>query len=126
MSTSVPSWASSTTTATLVVEGQATGIRVWTARTRQERNTGLLGTDDLAGSLWITRCNWVHTVGMRYSIDVVYLTGHGRVISVRTMRPGRIGLPRLRAAAVLELPSGWASETGINRGAIVAATTSTP
>lgn len=116
-----PTWAPADAPEVLSIDGQPTGISLWTAQTRQQRNTGLLGTDDLAGSLWITRCNWVHTIGMRYSIDVVYLSRRGRVVAVRTMPPGRIGLPRLRATAVLELPAGLAQRQGITRGVALAA-----
>lgn len=121
MSITVPVWAAGATAEdTLVVDGRDTGVPVWTARTRHERNRGLLGTDGLSGGLWITRCNAVHCVGMRYAIDVVYLTGRGRVLSVRTMRPGRIGRPRFTAAATLELPAGRAGQLGVRRGSVLA------
>lgn len=90
------------------------------ARSAQERRQGLRGTDSLAGALWITRCAAVHCIGMRYPIDVVHVTRRGQVLCVRLMRPGSIGLPRLRAYAVLELPAGWAARLGISTGAAVA------
>lgn len=76
------------------------------ARTRRERMRGLrgvprLGPDD---GLLFPRCRAVHTFGMRIPITVVYLAGDGRVLRSVRMRPRRIGLPRLRARHVLELP----------------------
>ncbi|WP_240646171.1 DUF192 domain-containing protein [Georgenia sp. SYP-B2076] len=83
------------------------------------RRQGLLGTDGLDGLLWIERCSSVHTFGMRYPIDVAYLTRSGRVLDVATMRPGRAGLPRLRARSVLEAPAGVMAGLGVRPGADV-------
>lgn len=120
MSIAAPVWASQQAKASLVVNGQDTGVPLWTARSKRERRQGLRGTDTLAGALWITRCAAVHCIGMRYPIDVVHVTRRGRVLCVRLMRPGSIGLPRLGAYAVLELPAGWATRLGISTGAAVA------
>lgn len=109
-------WAEGQAGQTLVVNGVDSGVPLWVADRRRERRIGLLGTDDLDGALWITRCSSVHCVGMRYTIDVVHVTRTGRVLSVRSMPPGRVGLPRLRAAAVVELPAGQAARLGIEPG----------
>lgn len=69
--TTTPTWApSGASPEVLVNNGKATDIPLWRARKRKERNTGLLGTGGLAGDLWIEHCNWIHTFGMRYDIDV--------------------------------------------------------
>lgn len=104
----------------LTVDGQDTGLALWTARTRRERNIGLLGTDSIDGALWITRCNWVHCFRMRHTIDVVYVGRRGKVIAVTTMSPNRMGMPRLLATAVVEMRQGDASRLGIRRGSILA------
>lgn len=71
----------------LVVDGTPVAP-LWVASTRDERNTGLLGTDGLPeGAVWIERCGNVHTVGMRYPIDVVFLSRGGRVASVAALAP---------------------------------------
>ena len=55
--------------------------------------------------LLIPRCRSVHTVGMRFPIDVVFLDGEGGEIGrVRGLEPCRLAADR-RAAAVLELPA---------------------
>ena len=38
-----------------------------------ERNRGLLGREALQPNqgLWITHCNSVHTIGMKYALDLV-------------------------------------------------------
>lgn len=106
------------TSARLRVDAQAT-VPVWVASTREARNTGLLRTTGLDGALLIERCASVHTIGMRYPIDVVFLDARRRVVDVVTMRPGRIGRPRLRARSVVELPASDAARWGITRGAVI-------
>jgi len=111
MTVTTPIWSTTPVEALprLAVDGRDTGLPLWTARTRRERNKGLLGTDGIDGALWITRCNWVHCLGMRHTIDVVYLTRRDKVAAVTPLRPGRIGMPNLRAAAVLEMAQGEAA-----------------
>ena len=122
MSTTTPTWSTVPVDdlPRLTVDGRDTGLALWTARTRRERNIGLLGTDSIDGALWITRCNWVHCFRMRHTIDVVYVGRRGRVIAVTTMPPNRMGMPRLFARAVVEMRQGDASRLGIRRGSILA------
>ncbi|WP_083942209.1 DUF192 domain-containing protein [Sanguibacter suarezii] len=113
-----PVWADPQTTARLCVDSRAT-VPAWVATTRDARNTGLLRTTGLDGALLIERCGSVHTIGMQYPIDVVFLSAERRVVDVVTMRPGRIGRPRLRARSVVELPAAAAARLGIVRGSVV-------
>lgn len=106
----------------LVVDGQVTDIPLWRARKRKERNTGLLGTDGLHGALWIERCNWIHTFGMRYDIDVVYINRHGLVVAVATTPRRRLGRPRFTAHSVIELEAGTASILGLHLGTTLTTT----
>ena len=115
-----PTWASPTAPARLLVDGVDSGLPLWVTRNRRERNAGLLGTDGLDGALWIRGCNWIHTFGMRHTIDVVYVARSGRVRAVRTTRPGRLGAPRLTATAVVEMPEGAAASAGIVVGSVLA------
>ncbi len=119
MTITAPVWAPPVATHRLMVDGADTGTPLWVAQNRRERNRGLLGTDGLDGALWIERCSSVHCVGMRYPIDVVHVNGSGRVLAVVRMRPGSIGMPRLRGRSVLEVPAGAASVLGIRKGSIV-------
>ena len=121
MSTTTPTWSTVPVGALprLTVDGQDTGLALWTARTRRERNIGLLGTDSIDGALWITRCNWVHCFRMRHTIDVVYVGRRGKVVAVTTMPPNRMGMPRPLATAVVEMRQGDASRLGIRRGSVL-------
>lgn len=89
------------------------------AASYRARTRGLLGRDGVAGALLLTPAASVHTLGMRFAIDVAYLDRRLRVLSVRTMAPGRLGRPRLRARYVLEAEAGAMSGWGLVRGVTV-------
>ena len=57
--------------------------------------------------LLIPRCRGVHTFGMRFAIDVVFLDRARAPISVRRAVPRNRFVADHRAAAVLELPARW-------------------
>src|ERR1700722_14312586 len=91
------------------------------ADTHWTRLRGLLGVrshDFRNGSgLWIVPCHGVHTLGMGFAIDAVYLDGSLTVVHVeRELRPWRFAPVRMRAASVLELPSRTVAETGTEVG----------
>ena len=54
----------------------------------------------------IERSRSVHTLGMRFPIDVAHLDGDGVVLRTATMPRNRIGRPVWRAKAVLEAEAG--------------------
>jgi uncharacterized membrane protein (UPF0127 family) len=76
------------------------------ATTRRARRRGLLGRDHLEGVLLIEPARSVHTIGMRFPIDVAHLADDGTVLRTTTMPRHRIGRPVLRAAKVLEAEAG--------------------
>jgi uncharacterized membrane protein (UPF0127 family) len=76
------------------------------ASTRRDRRRGLLGRDSFEGALLLRPCRSVHTLRMRFAIDVAHLDGDLRVLRVCTMRPWRVGRPVRRARAVLEAEAG--------------------
>ena len=78
------------------------------ARTPRARLLGLalLGRPPPGCILLIPRCRSVHTFGMLFAIDVVFLGASGRALKVlRDVGPGRFVSCR-GAVAVLELPAG--------------------
>ncbi len=88
------------------------------ADTSAKRRKGLLGRDLLpAGDgLWIMPCEGVHTFGMRFAIDIVFLDRQRRVRKVRPAVPRRRIALCLSAESVLELPAGTAEATRTVRG----------
>jgi hypothetical protein len=86
------------------------------ANTHWARFRGLLGLgnhDFRNGSgLWIVPCHGIHTLGMGFPIDVLYLDRGLKVVGVRSnVRPWRFTPVLRRAASVLELPCGTAAGT---------------
>jgi uncharacterized membrane protein (UPF0127 family) len=91
-------------------------INLSIAKTHWTRLRGLLGTSagDFGNGcgLWITPCRGVHTLAMRFPIDVVYLDRSGRVVHVEhDLQPWRFSPVRLQATSVLELPSHTVART---------------
>ncbi len=65
-----------------------------------------LDRDEVGMGLLIPRCSSVHTFGMRFALDLVFLDRDGRPCSLRLgVSPRRFAWDR-RASAVLELPAG--------------------
>ncbi len=87
--------------------------RAEVADTSKTRKIGLLKHDrlDSGEGLWIKPCEGVHTVGMKFPIDVLFLNKKRQVVKIRAAMPRwRMSLC-LWAHSVLELPSGMAAET---------------
>ena len=88
--------------------------KVIVADTSLTRFIGLLSRRDLpAGEgLLIRPSNGVHTLGMRFSIDVLLLDRSDIVLAAyKVLRPFRVTRLNWRAAAALELPAGTISSS---------------
>jgi len=72
----------------------------------RERGRGLLGRDEFEGAMLISPARSVHTVRMRFSIDVALLDADGVVLKVLSMRPNRMSLPVRGCRSVLEAQAG--------------------
>jgi uncharacterized protein len=84
-------------------------MHVLTARGLR-RLTGLAGRRDCEVALLLPRCRSVHTFGMRFALDLVWLGRGGEVVRVdRAVPPRRVRTCR-RARSVLELRSRPAEE----------------
>ena len=83
------------------------------------RLCGLLGRKELApeAGLLIMPSSGVHTMGMRFSIDVIALDKHLRVLGVwEDVAPWRFRGLGVRTHSVLELKSGRARQSRISAG----------
>ena len=83
----------------------------WTVlvtESRRERARGLLGRDGLDPwtALLLPQCRSVHSMGMRFAIDVVVLDRQWRPVGIVTLRSGRIAMPRWRARHIVEVAAG--------------------
>ncbi len=72
----------------------------------EARLRGLLGRDGYEGALLLRPARSVHTIGMRFPIDVAFCDRDLKVLDVVTMRRYRMGRPRLRAQCVIEAEAG--------------------
>ena len=78
------------------------------AVTRSERRRGLLGRGafDRSEALVLSPCWAIHTMFMRFAIDVVFVDREGRAVRlVHSLAPWRMAAAP-RAHATIELPAG--------------------
>lgn len=76
------------------------------AESFKERSRGLLGRPGLAGALLLRPARSVHSVGMRFPIDVAFCDKDLWVVRTVHMRPGRVSRPSLRGCCVIEAEAG--------------------
>jgi len=82
------------------------------------RLVGLIGRRTLAPGvgLWLKPCDAVHTAGLRFAIDVVFVDAAGRVKRIdERVRPWRLRAC-LGAHSVVELAAGEARRLGFEVG----------
>jgi len=92
------------------------------ADTALGRMKGLLGRKSLqAGrALVINPCNSIHTLFMRFSIDVLFLDKDSRVVkSVSFIKPFRFSPIYFSACMVIEFPAGTIQATRTQEGDII-------
>ncbi|MEZ5238031.1 MAG: DUF192 domain-containing protein [Microthrixaceae bacterium] len=82
---------------------------------RAARRKGLLGRDDFDGVLRI-KARSVHTVGMRFGIDVAFCDPDGTVRRVLTLAPWRVSWPRLRPTIAFEARADTFREWNLRPG----------
>lgn len=91
------------------------------ASTHWARLRGLMGASPqrffTGKGLWIVPSHGVHTLAMRFPIDVLYLDRGKVVVHLeRSLKPWRVAPVRARAASVLELPQNTLEATGTSIG----------
>lgn len=95
------------------------GDRIGVAETSITRLVGLLGKRGLepGTGLLIIPSQAIHTVAMRFPIDVLFVDRHWQVIQTRpVMVPNRISAIYWKARCVIELPQGTIAETSTEVG----------
>lgn len=71
-----------------------------------DRARGLLGHSRYDGALLLRGTRSVHSVGMRFPMDVAFLDDGLRVLGVTRLRPWGVALPRRGCRHVLEAQAG--------------------
>jgi uncharacterized membrane protein (UPF0127 family) len=102
------------------------GLRVIPCDTLFKRLTGALGRIGLKpdDGMWLKPSRGIHTIGMLFAIDLVYLDAASRVIHlVEHMGPFRISPIRIKCASILELNSRaiYASHTELGDELLICA-----
>ena len=99
--------------------GRVIAENVERADTFTKRAVGLLGRKMLAESaaLWLEPCNGIHTFGMCFAIDALYLDKDGIALRVLPdVRPNRLRLPMRGARVTVEFPAGTLAAQGVTAG----------
>lgn len=84
------------------------GLRIVEARTRRSRGRGLARMDAMPADLGLqlAPCRSVHTFGMRFALDLIWLDSAGRVVRVDEAVPPRRFRTCWRARSVIETRGG--------------------
>ena len=109
-------------------DGRVVADRAWLATTFRERAQGWLGKQGIqAGEALLLRpASSVHSFGMTFTFDLVFLDRHGRVLKLcPQMAPGRAAWGpwwawvSFRGLQALELPAGTLATLGLRVGQIL-------
>lgn len=102
----------------VLVNGEDRGVRGNRCTSFIERAIGLLGRPilDRTEALWIAPCPSVHTLGMRYPIDVIFCDDDGRIVRiVENLQPDRMASAK-GARHTCEMLAGAARAIGLSAG----------
>ena len=102
-----------------LTRGRIIGDAVRVAERFFSRMRGLLRTDGLAEGegLWISPCTSIHSFGMRFVFDALFLGTDWRVVGLyEHFHRNRMSGVYWNARGVLELPSGTIERTGTEVG----------
>ena len=73
---------------------------------RKERTQGLLDRPSIAGAMLIRPARSVHSIGMRFTLDVAFCTKDLVVLRTVCLRRNRFTRPSLKGSCVIEAESG--------------------
>lgn len=85
-------------------------------RTPMAKAKGLLGRESLEGAVMLVNTKSVHTVAMKFPIDVAFLDQGNRVIKIIRMVPYRVSPYVFRAKSVIEVEAGALARWGVQLG----------
>ena len=78
-----------------------------------ERAKGLIGRDGCEGALHLPGMRTVQTAGMRFSLDVAFLSAELVVVRIVRLPPWRLALPRRGVRSVLQTEAGALERWGV-------------
>ena len=89
------------------------------ANTAKLRRRGLIGRTSVDSALVISPCRWIHSIGMKCAIDVLYLDAAGSVIKTEHLKPMRIAAPVGRSKTIVEMSAGSIERCGVHVGDMI-------
>jgi uncharacterized protein len=99
----------------LVTDGRVLAS-IEVATDRRQRTQGLLRRDGIDGAFVLQPCRWIHTLGMRFPLDVAYVDADGIVIKTLAMQRHRVGVPVLKSRMIIEAQMGAFARWGLHVG----------
>ncbi len=81
-----------------------------------QRSKGLLGRSRYEGAMVFHRTRSVHTMGMKFPIDVAFCDKDLVVVGITTLPPWRLGVPRKGGRSVIEAQAGAFERWGLKPG----------
>lgn len=81
-----------------------------------ERARGLAGREACEGGLHLAGARVVHTVGVRFPVDVAFLTEDLVVVRLVRLPPWRVARPRRGVRSVLQTEAGSLERWGVRVG----------
>jgi uncharacterized membrane protein (UPF0127 family) len=78
-----------------------------------ERAKGLLGREGCEGALHLAGARAVHTAGMKFELDVAFLSADLTVVRMLRVPPWRLALPRKGTRSVLQAEAGALERWGV-------------
>jgi uncharacterized membrane protein (UPF0127 family) len=102
-----------------ITRGASLGDSVLGAYGLFSRMKGLLGRNGLSPGegLWICPCNSIHSIGMRFEFDALFLDSRMKVVGLYDrFLTNRVSRIFWNARGVLELPAGTIERTGTEVG----------
>ncbi len=82
----------------------------------RSRTVGLLGRESFDGALLLEKTRSVHTVGMKFPIDVAFLDDEMRVLKIVTLSKHRMTRLEWRASCAIETEAGRFSHWNVQPG----------
>lgn len=80
------------------------------------RLKGVLGREGIDGAFLIKPAMSVHTIGMKFAIDVAFCDKNLKVLETKTVSPYRVTLIRPQARCVIEAEAGAFERWGLRVG----------
>ncbi len=99
----------------LVRDGEVLAAAEIADRARSRRR-GLLRRDSIEGAFVLRPCRNVHTVGMRFTLDVAFCDAEGVVLRTCRLAPWRVSRVVRRSAFVIEAEAGAFDRWRLRRG----------